>query len=334
MVRPYLAVCMQPPIHQARSRKDVGENIERVRDLIGQTVFLRRRWPNAWIGGQVKLVVFPEYCFSDWRRIAQGRIDPMDVAVEIPGPEVEPLAQAAKENGIYVAGQALELPPEFPGHYMNAMFIFGPSGQLVYTRHKLRHLFLTLYTSPNDILDRYMEVFGKGKSVGETIFPVAETEIGVLGMCVCHEVATPEVARQLTANGAEVIIRPTNEPETYWHHLDRARAIENVVYWIVANSGYGVEDTTVSDYGHSRIIGFRGEMVAESQSGDTTAGGVIDLDALRAHRRPGLPLYSPAVFDYYRRPSIPPNMFLRGRPERAELVREYVRLGLMSPAEG
>jgi len=332
MIKPYLAVCMQPPIHLARSRRDVAENIKRVVDMIGLSVFLRRRWPSAWVGGDVRIVAFPEYCFTDWRQIARGDIDPMKVSIEIPGPEVEPLAQAAKENSIFVAAQALELVPEFPGHYMNTMFIFGPDGRLIYKRHKMRHLMLTLYTSPNDILDQYMSAFGKGRSVGETLFPVVNTEIGKLGMCVCHEVATPEVARQLAANGAEIIIRPTNEPETYWHHLDRARAIENMVFWVMSNSGYSTESTTVSDYGHSRIVGFRGEMLGESQTGDTTIGGVINVEELHVFkRRSGLPLYSPAVFDYYKKPSIPPNMFANGRPDRKTLEMEYLKLGLLVP---
>lgn len=330
MIKPFLAVCMQPPIYTARNRRDVADNVKRIADMIGLSVFLRRRWPSAWVGGDVRLVAFPEYCFTDWRRIAKGHIDPMDVSIEVPGQEVEPLARAAKDNAIYIAAQALEIVPRFPGHYMNAMFIFGPDGTLVYKRHKLRHLLLTLYTSPNDILDRYMEAFSRGRSVGETVFPVVKTDIGVLGMCVCHEVATPEVARQLAANGAEIVIRPTNEPETYWHHLDRARAIENMVFWVMANSGYSTEETTVSDYGHSRIIGFRGEMLAELESGDTTAGGVINIEELRAFKpRAGLPLYAPAVFDYQLRSSIPPNMFAKGRLDRASLEQEYLRLGLL-----
>ena len=139
-------------------------------------------------------------------------------------------------------------------------------------------------------------------------------------------------ARQLAANGAEIIIRPTNEPETYWHHLDRARAIENMVFWVMSNSGYSTEETTVSDYGHSRIIGFRGEMLGESHSGDTTAGGVINIEELRTVKlRPGLPLYAPAVFDYHRTPSIPPNMFANGMPSRTTLEKEYFRLGLFVP---
>ncbi len=331
-INPYLVVCMQPPIDVARNRRDVGENVERVADMIGLSVFLRRRWPSAWVGGNVRLVAFPEYCFTDWRQIARGEIDPMQVSIEIPGSELEPLTQAAKDNDIYIAAQALEIVPEFPNQYMNAMFIIGPDGALIYKRHKMRHLMLTLYASPNDILDRYMRAFANGRSVGQTIFPVVETSIGVLGMCVCHEVATPEVARQLTANGAEIVIRPTNEPESYWHHLDRARAIENMIFWVMANSGYSTTATTVSDYGHSRIVGFRGEMLGESQSGDTTIGAVINVEELRAFKkRPGLPLYSPAVFDYHQQPSIPPNMFAAERPDRVSLEREYMRLGLIIP---
>ena len=72
MIKPYLAVCMQPPIHLARSRQDVAENIKRVVDMIDLSVFLRRRWPSAWVGGDVRVVVFPEYCFTDWRQIAAG----------------------------------------------------------------------------------------------------------------------------------------------------------------------------------------------------------------------------------------------------------------------
>ena len=67
----------------------------------------------------------------------------MQVSIEIPGAEVEPLSQAAKENRIFVAAQALEVLPEFPDHYLNAMFIFGPDGRIVYKRHKMRHLIRT-----------------------------------------------------------------------------------------------------------------------------------------------------------------------------------------------
>ena len=331
MTDPYLAVCLQPLIRQAHNRTNVKENFERISKLIHATAFLRKRWPHGWVQGDVKLVAFPEYCFSDWRGIALGDIDPMDVAIEIPGDEVEPLVSASVEENVYVAAQALEIDKRFPGHFFNAAFIISPSGKIIYKRHKLRHLLLTLYTSPNDILDEYVKVFGRGKTIGQTVFPVVETPIGKLGMCVCHEVATPEVARQLAANGAEVVIRSTNEPETGWVYLDRARALENVMFWVVGNSGPSEYQTSASDYGHSRIIGFRGEILGESGgAGETAAGGLIDLDALRKVKEPGLPPYSTAVFDYHQIPSIPANMFLKGRLSRKEIEETYVRLGLYS----
>ena len=336
MIDPYQVICVQPAIYTARDRNDVKKNVARVADMMSEMIFLQHRRQETRGMGSVKLVAFPEYGFSDWRKVAFGEVDGLDVAVEIPGPEVAPLGRVAKENGVFVAAQALERLPEFPEHYMNTAFIFGPKGNLIYKRHKLRHGLLTLYTSPNDILDRYMEKFGAGRSVGEALFPVVETEIGVLGMLVCHELHTPEVARQLTSNGAEVIIRPTNEPDLAGRDcMDRARAMENKVYWIVANSGQAMENRTAGDSGASRIVGFRGEIIAESGLSDSTTWGVIDVERLRAAKGPcRLPLYANQVFDYHKRASLPPNMFGLGRPDRAKLEAEYVRLGLMPAVAG
>lgn len=331
MPKPYQVVCIQPAIHTARSRRDVAENVKRIADVIDEMVFLQHRRQETRGMGKVKLLALPEYGFTDWRKLARGLIDGMDIAIEIPGPELEPLAQAAKRNGVFIAAQALEILPEFPKHYFNAAFIYGPDGKIVYKRHKLRHGLLTLYTSPNDVLDRYLALFSEGRSVGETIFPVVETEIGMLGMCVCHEIRTPEVARQLTANGAEVIVRPTTEPDLAGRGiLDRARAIENKVYWIAANSGHAMEDRLTGDSGSSRIIGFQGDVIAESGVTDSTTWGTIDVDRLRVSRGPArLPLYAPAVFDYHQRPSLPANTLGDDPPDRAKLEAEYVRLGLI-----
>lgn len=330
MLEPYQAVCVQAPVHEARSRKDVKANIARIAEMLGLMVFMQhRRLENRGVG-QVRLVAFPEYGFSDWRRIAQGTIKGDDVAIEIPGPETQPLAKAAKDNNIFIAAQALELLPEFPGHYMNTAFIIGPTGEVIYKRHKLRHGLLVLYSGPNDVLDLYMEKFGKGRSVGETVFPVVDTEIGKLGMSVCHEIATPEVSRQLVANGAEVLIRATNEPDLAERiHMDRARAMENRVYCVVANSGYSVVDTTTGDCGASAIIGFQGEVIAKSRQADTTTWGVIDVDRLRRVKgKVRLPVYASTVFDYHQQVSLPANLYANGPIGRAALEAEYAKLGV------
>lgn len=336
MLKPYLTVCMQPPVYQAENQKDVKENIERVAGMLDEMVYLMgRRLINRGNGG-VRLVAFAEYAFSDCRQIAHGRVRGQDVAIEIPGPEVEPLRVAAKRNNIYIAANAIERLPELPDHFMNTMFIFGPTGELVYKRHKQRSGVLTLYTSPNDVLDRYMELYSDGRSVGETLFPVLKTEIGNLAMTACHEITTPEITRQLVANGAEVIIRSTNEPKSNnWMQIDRARAMENFVYCVVANTGYSVKDTTIGDSGSSHIVGYRGEVLAESTLPDTAIWGLIDIDRLRRAKGPTpIPLYANKVFDYHLRPSLPPNMFANGPLSRAEIEAELIRLKLIPEIGG
>lgn len=293
-------------------------------------VFLQqRRLENPGVG-KVWLVALPECGFSDWRRIAEGGIRGGDVAIEIPGPETESLAKAARESIIFIAAQALEMLPAFPGHFLNTAFIIGPTGEVIYKRHKLRHGLLVLYTGPKDVLDRYMELYGNGRSIGQTVFPVVDIEIGVLGVSICHEIAIPEVARQLVANGAEVLIRPTNEPDLAGRiHLDRARAMENKVCCVVANSGYAVEDTTVGDSGASAIIGFQGEIIAQSNHSDTTTWGVIDIERLRRVKgKVRLPVYASTVFDYHQQVSPPANLYANGPVDWAALEAEYVKLGV------
>jgi predicted amidohydrolase len=60
-------------------------------------------------------------------------------------------------------------------------------------------------------------------------YPVFRTRFGVLGMMICYDGFFPEVARELTKRGAEVIAWPVwgCNPD-----LARARAAENHVYLV------------------------------------------------------------------------------------------------------
>ena len=333
---PYLAVCIQPSIRQSHNRTEVKENIKRNSSFLGKLVYSYKRRQPAWINGTVKLVTYPEYAFSDWRQLFLREINPIDIAVSIPGEETDLLAKQAVENDIYIAAQIIECDDRFPGHFFNAGFIIDPNGKIIYKRHKLRYLYLTLYTSPNDVFDQYMQLFAQGRSVGETVFPVAKTDIGNIGIAIAQEIQTPEIGRQLVANGAEIIVHITNEPQALvgdadpWFILDRAWAIENRVYIVAPSAGPGEELTVTSDVGTSRIIDYYGRVLSESAGTvATTIGSAIDIETLRKVRKPGLPLYTPAVFDYYKKASIPPNMFKKGVPSREELERTYHELGFI-----
>ena len=102
------------------------------------------------------------------------------------------------------------------------------------------------------------------------------------------------------------------------------------MYIVAPSAGPGEELTVTSDVGTSRIIDYYGRVLSESAGTvATTIGSAIDIETLRKVRKPGLPLYTPAVFDYYKKASIPPNMFKKGVPSREELERTYHELGFI-----
>ncbi len=148
--------------------------------------------------------------------------------------------------------------------------------------------------TPHDVWDRYVDLYGI-----EGVFPVADTEIGKLACCASEEILFPEIARALALRGAEVLLHPTSEvasPElTPKEIARRARAIENLMYVISANTGgiYGEGIPGNSVDGMSKIVDYKGRVLVSADVGETmVANAEIDLAALRANRqKPGMPNY-------------------------------------------
>jgi predicted amidohydrolase len=338
VIEPYVAVCVQNEVRVCSKRSQVMQNVERCSTLIDRgAMFFQRQF-----GERVRLVAFPEYHLQDWRGVTapwwDEECDPIDVCITIPGDETEALAKKAKQHGLFIVAHALEIDPHFPGYFFNCGFIINPDGQIIYKRRKTEHAGFLMYASPHDVLDRYMEIYGKGKSVGETIFPVVDTEIGKLGMAMCYEMIVPELHRQLTANGAEVVIRPTAEMDVFQSEprnislvLDRARAIENVTHYVVPHLGPAIFPGARDEWaGASVIVNYDGTVLAEARtSGETLIGAVIDVERQRRVRANGanylaksvpvdgvrgLPLYRPEVYDYWQKGCYPPNLW-KDRPQ-------------------
>ncbi len=66
-------------------------------------------------------------------------------------------------------------------------------------------------------------------------YPVFDTDFGRVALMICWDVSYPEVARELAAKGAEVILMPIAGGNEI---LVRARAIENQVHLVA--SGYDI----------------------------------------------------------------------------------------------
>lgn len=106
--------------------------------------------------GAVKLVTFPEMFLTlapVWRNRKSS--DWLDLAcVEVPGPELEPLFEAARQAQIYIGANVYEYDPKWPGQYFNCSFLVSPEGEVAL---KYRRLHSTLTPSPHDFLDDYVD---------------------------------------------------------------------------------------------------------------------------------------------------------------------------------
>jgi predicted amidohydrolase len=126
------------------------------------------------------------------------------------------------------------------------------------------------------------------------VFPVARTEIGVLGTIASEEILYPEIARATVFKGAEILLHPTSEvgaPGLTPKHVGKmARASENMAYVVSANSAgiFGTPVAANSTDGMSAIVSWKGEIMAEAEIGETiVANAALDVEGLRQARRRG-----------------------------------------------
>ena len=242
-------------------------------------------------GPSLKLVVLPEYFLTGYP--VGDTIDgwAAKAAIAPDGPEYAALSAVAQRHNIYLSGNVYETDEHFPGYYFQACFIIGPNGDVLLRYRRLISMFAP---TPHDVWDKYLDIYGL-----DAVFPVADTEIGKLACCASEEILFPEIARAHALRGAEVILHPTSEvssPEmTPKEIARRARAVENLVYVISANTagvwGEGIPAESVD--GMSKIVDYKGRVLVEADTGESmVANAEIDLAAQRAYRaRPGMANY-------------------------------------------
>jgi predicted amidohydrolase len=120
-----------------------------------------------------------------------------------------------------------------------------------------------------------------------TIPVVVDHEIGKIGLTICYDLRFPELYRNLTARGAEIIFVPAAfflyTGKHHWLPLLTARAIENQVY-IVAPDQWGEHHEGRTSYGSSVIIDPWGSMICSSPERPGLTSAEVDLTYLREVR--------------------------------------------------
>ena len=321
----YRALALQTRLETINGLPDVvgaRELMHRTIDRIGSEVAAAA----TWIGKDLRLVVLPEYFLTGY---AMG--DPIEqwtqkAAIDPGGPEYQSLGEIAQSHNLYLAGNAFERDAHFPGLNFQCCFIVAPDGKVILRYRRLNSMFTP---TPHDVWDRYLEIYGY-----EGVFPVANTEIGVLAPIASEEILYPEIARAFAMRGAEVFFHPTSQANEHAIAAKDvctvARAIENMAYVVSANTG-GIHGTAIpcdSTNGGSKIVDPRGLVISKAGFGETmTCTAEIDLNALRRFRtRPAMDnLLARQRFDlfaegYRTRQHYPANTMLGGIPPRAHFM--------------
>jgi predicted amidohydrolase len=175
----------------------------------------------------------------------------VDTAESVPGPSTDYFGTLARQHNLYIVVGLVER----EGHLVyNTAVALGPDGKLAGKYRKV-------------CLPRG-EV-AAGIAPGHE-YPVFDTRFGKLGIMVCYDGFFPEVARELTNRGAEVIAWPV------WGcnpSLASARACENHVYLV--SSTY--EDIS-RNWMLTAVYGHDGQPIVKGEKWGTIIVTEVDLD--------------------------------------------------------
>jgi len=260
-------------------------NLQQARELLHQA---------AQAGAE--LAVLPEYfCLM-------GQRDADKLAIAEPyghGPIQQFLADAAREEGLWVVGGTMPLVPDGaaaaaaadasdpPPRVCNSSLVFSPDGDCV-ARYDKIHLFRF-----DNGVEHYDESSVLVAGTQPTTFDLdaRDGQRWRIGLSVCYDLRFAELYRAYADAGAHLLLVPSaftyTTGQVHWEVLLRARAIENLAFVVAAAQG-GQHDNGRQTWGQAMLIDPWGQVLVQRAQ---QAGVVLaDLDfALLSACRSRLP---------------------------------------------
>ena len=189
------------------------------------------------------------------------------------GPIQDFLAATARRLKLWIVAGTTPLQSGADGRVAAASLVYDADGARV-ARYDKIHLFdVDIPGRP----ETYRESAHVAPGASTT---VVDTPAGRLGLSVCYDVRFPELYRQLSAAGAQLLSVPSafTAPtgRAHWETLLRARAIENLCY-VIAPAQSGIHPSGRETYGDSMIVDFWGRILKRVPRGRGCAVAEVDL---------------------------------------------------------
>ncbi len=242
------------------------------------------------------LVVFPELAlttfFPRWYFEDQAEVDAF-FERDMPGPETQPLFEAAKQLGVgFYLGYAELAEEDGQVHHFNTAITVDQSGLIV---GKYRKVHLPGHTE-HEPWRQFQHLEKRYFETGNLGFPVFRAFGGIFGMAICNDRRWPETYRVMGLQGVEMVLigyntpvhnppAPEHDALSHFHNelVMQAGAYQNGT-WVVGVAKAGNEEG-VPQIGNSIIAAPSGEIVAAcSTTGDELAVARCDLDLTLSYK--------------------------------------------------
>lgn len=192
-------------------------------------------------------------------------------AVDVSGPAIETLGEAARQAGVYLAIGVIERDNQFSqGTLYCTLLYFGPDGQLLGKHRKLKP------TGAERL------IWGEGD--GSTL-TVIDTELGKIGGLICWENYMPLARMAMYSKGVELYLAPTADARDTWQATLRHIACEGRCFVLGCNQFltkdmYPSDLEVLDELDEQPDVMCRGGSVIISPFGEVLAGPLFDREGM------------------------------------------------------